>query len=231
VTVGGTATDHTGPYALLADVPVLDGALPTRFALALIPVIAFVLASAVDRALRHGSRAVNLAVPTVVALIALPLVPTPLPTTERPAVPRFFTGGGWRSCVKPGGTLVPVPVPNPGDPDKMRWAAAADARFAIPEGFFIGPYGAGGRASVGVFSRPTSQLLNHVFETGAVPAVTPDDRAQAQRDVAYWHASCLVLATNGTQFNVAALGRTMTLLFGPGQPAGDVMVWRVASTG
>ncbi|MDT5036963.1 MAG: hypothetical protein QOE03_2148, partial [Micromonosporaceae bacterium] len=104
VTVGGTATDHTGPYALLADVPVLDGALPTRFALALIPVIAFVLASAVDRALRHGSRAVNLAVPTVVALFALPLVPTPLPTTERPAVPRFFTGGGWRSCVKPGGT-------------------------------------------------------------------------------------------------------------------------------
>jgi hypothetical protein len=227
VTVGGTPTDHTGPYALLAGLPVVDGALPTRFALPLIPIIAFVLATAVDRALRHESRAVQLAVPAVVALAVLPLVPMPLPTTERPAVPRFFTGGGWRTCVKPGGTLVPVPVPNPGDPDKMRWAAAADARFAIPEGFFIGPYAAGGRASIGIFSRPTSQLLNRVFETGTVPPVTPDDRAQAQQDVAYWHASCLVLATNGTQFNVAALGQTMTLLFGPGRPAEGVTVWRV----
>jgi hypothetical protein len=231
VTVGGTPTDHTGPYALLAGLPVLDGALPTRFALALTPVFAFVLATAVDRALRHDSLAVRLAVPAVVILVALPLVPMPLPTTDRPQVPRFFTAGHWRDCVKPGDTLVPVPVPNPADPDKMRWAAAADARFAIPEGFFIGPYAAGGRASVGIFSRPTSQLLNRVAETGKVPAVTPEDRARARADVAYWHASCLVLATNGTQFNVAALRQAVTLLFGPGQSVTDVVVWRVDPTG
>jgi hypothetical protein len=224
--VGGMPTTHSGPYRLIAGLPVVDGALPTRFALAMIPVIAFVLANALDQALRDGRRPVRIAVPSIVALALVPLVPPPLPTVPRAPVPRFFTEGHWRSCVRPGGTLVPVPVPNPADPDKMRWPAAANAAFAIPEGFFIGPYAAGGRASVGIYSRPTSQILNTVERTGTVPVITADDRARARADIAYWHASCFVLADRD-QLNAAALRRTLDALLGTGQRVTDVTVWRV----
>jgi hypothetical protein len=147
---------------------------------------------------------------------------------DRTPVPTFFTEGHWRRCVRPGGTLVPVPPATPADPDKMRWPAAANAAFAIPEGFFIGPYAAGNRASVGIYSRPTSHLLSKVEQTGAVPQITTADQARARQDVAYWHASCFVLANRG-QVNAPELRQTMDALFGPGQPVADVTVWRVGA--
>jgi hypothetical protein len=225
VAVNGVRTGQGGPYRLLQGVPVIDGALPTRFALVLIPIMAVVLATALDRALRDGRREVRLAVPAVLALALLPVVPKPLPTAERPPVPRFFTEGHWRSCVRPGGVLVPVPLPSPAKPDKMRWPAAADVAFAIPEGFFIGPYAAGGQASIGIYSRPTSQLFNKVESTGTVPEITDDDRARARDDLAYWNASCLVLADTD-QPHGAELRQTLEALFGPGRHDVDVTVWR-----
>ncbi|NJC64880.1 hypothetical protein HC028_10245 [Planosporangium flavigriseum] len=225
IVVNGTRTGQSGPYRLLHGLPVIDGALPTRFALVLIPVFAIVLAMMIDRALRDDRRDLRLLVPAIAALALLPLVPKPLPTIERAPAPRFFTEGQWRECVRPGGVLVPAPLPNPGNPDKMRWATAANAAFAIPEGFFIGPYAAGGRASIGIYSRPTSQLLNAVERTGMVPEITAADQDRAREDIAYWGASCLVLADRD-QVNGVQLRQTLEALFGPGRQAADVTVWR-----
>ncbi|HEY0700175.1 MAG TPA: hypothetical protein VGD43_20515, partial [Micromonospora sp.] len=47
--VRGEPTGVTGPYSLLLGLPVVDGALPMRFALALVPLIATILVVAVDR--------------------------------------------------------------------------------------------------------------------------------------------------------------------------------------
>ncbi len=52
VTFDGKQTGLPAPYALIADVPVINGALPTRYALALIPLISVALAYAVSAALR-----------------------------------------------------------------------------------------------------------------------------------------------------------------------------------
>jgi hypothetical protein len=225
VVVNGTPTEHSGPYRLLHGIPVIDGALPTRFALALIPIIAIVLATAIDQALRADRRGVRLVVPTIVILALLPVVPKPLPVVERAPVPRFFTEGHWRGCVRPGGVLVPVPPPNGGNPDKMRWATAANAAFAIPEGFFIGPYAAGGRASIGIYPRPTSELLKGVERTGTVPPITAEEQAAARADLAYWNASCVVVADDH-QPHAAELRQTLAALFGPGQHVSDVTIWR-----
>ncbi len=51
ITINHQPTGHSGLYKLVADLPMLDNALPTRFALAAIPPIAFILATAVDAAL------------------------------------------------------------------------------------------------------------------------------------------------------------------------------------
>ncbi|HEX6969945.1 MAG TPA: hypothetical protein VF174_14200 [Micromonosporaceae bacterium] len=224
VVVDGRRSGLPGPYALFVDLPVVDGALPMRFALAVIPIIATVLVLAVDRALRSGRLGHRLGA-AVVALALLTVFPTPLPTAERPELPEFISGGHWRTCVEPGGVLVPVPLPTPREPWPMRWGTAANAEFGMPEGFFIGPYGAGGTASMGTYRRPTSALLAEVAETAVVPPIGERERRQAADDVAFWGASCVVLADGTPRLEV--LQATLNGLFGPGERVADAWIWRV----
>jgi hypothetical protein len=119
---------------------------------------------------------------------------------------------------------VPVPVPTPQEPDLMRWPAAANLDFGIPEGFFIGPYGQDGRSSIGIYPRPTSLLLADVYKTGNVPAIGDDQRNQTRADLAYWKANCVALAHVP---NEAALRSTLEQLLGPGTPIKDTWTWKV----
>ncbi|MFI6268270.1 hypothetical protein [Micromonospora zamorensis] len=224
VVLGGTRTALPGPYALIGGLPVVDGALPMRFALALLPIIATLVVLAVDRALRGTGRARRL-VPLAVGAALLPIFPTPLPTAERPAVPEFVSGGHWRQCVRPGGVLVPVPLPTPKEPWPMRWATAADAAFGLPEGFFIGPYGRGGTAAMGTFKQPTSALLADVARRGDQPAIGDEQRRQAARDAEFWGASCIALADDAP--HAESLRATLEQLYGPATRIADAWIWRV----
>ncbi|WP_406077351.1 hypothetical protein [Micromonospora sp. NBC_00858] len=224
VVLGGTRTALPGPYALLAGLPVVDGALPMRFGLALLPIVATLLVLAVDRALQSTGRARRL-VPLAVVAALLPIFPAPLPTAERPALPEFITGGHWRQCVRPGGVLVPVPLPTPKEPWPMRWAAAADAGFGLPEGFFIGPYGRGGTAAMGTFKQPTSALLADVARRGDQPPIGDEQRRQAARDADFWGASCVALADDAP--HVESLRATLEQLYGPATRIADAWTWRV----
>jgi hypothetical protein len=224
VVLGGTRTALPGPYALIGGLPVVDGALPMRFALALLPIIATLVVLAVDRALRSTGRARRF-VPLAVGAALLPIFPTPLPTAERPAVPEFVSGGHWRQCVRPGGVLVPVPLPTPKEPWPMRWATAADAAFGLPEGFFIGPYGRGGTAAMGTFKQPTSALLADVARRGDQPAIGDEQRRQAARDAQFWGASCIALADDAP--HAESLRATLEQLYGPATRIADAWIWRV----
>jgi hypothetical protein len=228
IVVGGERTGLPGPYSLIDGLPGVSAALPGRFALVAVPLFAVLIALAVDAALAGGARTagVRLVVPLAVVAAMAPIAPVPLPTVERRAVPRFFTDGYWRGCAAGGGVLVPVPPPEPRRPESMRWAAAAGVGFALPEGSFIGPYGEGGRASLGAFPRPTSQLLARVADTGVVPEVTDLERDAAAEDVRFWGARCFVLAAQPQE---AALRETMVRLFGAPQQVADVSVWRVGT--
>lgn len=224
VVVDGERTAVPGPYALLSGLPVVDGALPMRFALAVLPLIATLLVLAVDRALRGTGRARRL-VPAAVGVALLPLLPTPLPTAERPPLPEFVTGGHWRQCVEPGGVLVPVPLATPKQPWPMRWATAADAAFGMPEGFFIGPYGRGGTAAMGTYAQPTSALLAEVGRRGGQPVIGDEQRRQAAKDAEFWGASCVALA-DGTP-HADSLRGTLEQLYGPATRIADAWTWRV----
>ncbi|HEY6748110.1 MAG TPA: hypothetical protein VI357_20640 [Mycobacteriales bacterium] len=245
--VNGVRSSIPGPYALLADLPLFQSALPTRFALAVVPLLATVLVLAVDRALAAPAppslppgdpepakppagrarfrRSARFAVPGLVVAGLVPIFPTPLPTADRPPVPEFVTGGHWRDCVQPGGVLVPVPLPTADEPWAMRWGAATDAGFGLPEGLFIGPYGPGGNASMGTGKRPTSTLLADVAKTGAPPAVGDRERRQARLDLDFWLASCVVLDPGAP--HPQALYTTLSALFGPPTRIADVWAWKL----
>ncbi|MGE5831074.1 MAG: hypothetical protein ACM30G_22320, partial [Micromonosporaceae bacterium] len=224
VILNGHRTWVPSLYKTIAKVPVINGALPTRYALALIPLIAVLLAYAIDAALRNGGYA-RVLVPVAVVAALVPLSPKPLAATERPAVPEFITSGAWRECVRPGGVLVPVPLPTPAKPDAMRWPAATNVAFAIPEGFFIGPYGPEGHSSIGTYSRPTSVLLRLVADTGEIPVIDDGIRAQARADLAFWGADCVALAQEPRQ---EALRATLDQLIGPGVLIRDTWTWKVS---
>lgn len=240
VMLDGEPTGFPSLYRLIAEVPVIDAALPTRYALAVIPLIAVIVVDAIDavratdagrlrEAVQHAvpvraSRVAPAVVPVGLAAALLPLFPVPLAATDRDPVPAFITTGAWRECVPEGGVLVPVPLPTPYEPDTMRWAAAANAAFGLPEGFFLGAYGPEGRASVGTWKQPTSGLLADVAATGQVPTITDEMRARARVDLEFWRADCVALAPVP---NAVALRSTLEQLLGPGTPIADTWTWRI----
>jgi len=223
VTVNGEQTGWPSLYAILHDVPVVSGALPTRYALALIPLGAVLLAYAMDAAIRRGPIP-GLVVSAMVVSALVPTLPRPMATTDRDHVPDFIATGAWQECAPKGGVIVPVPLPTPRNPDLMRWPANAKAAFAIPEGFFIGPYGPGGKSSLGIYPRPTSSLLAEVAKSGTVPEIDDAVREQARQDLAYWRADCVALAKVP---NEGPLRTTLEHILGPGQLIADTWTWRV----
>ena len=222
VVVNREPTTVDGLYVLLKGVPVIDGALPLRFALAAIPLIAILLVLGLEQARRHHLLAVRVAVPVLVAVALLPLIPAPLPTEDRDPVPVFYSEGHWRQCAEPGEVIVPVPLPTPPEPEAMRFATAQNVAFGLPEGFFIGPYGRNGNATIGTWKRPTSALLAQVARTGRLEPIDDRVRAQARTDLARWKASCVVLTEHPYH---EQLRLTVEDLLGPGQRVADAVIW------
>jgi len=222
IVVNREPTGLEGPYQMIKGIPVIDGALPLRFALAAIPLVGVLLVLGLEKARRSSLPAIHYGVPAAVVLALIPTVPAQLPTTDRPAVPAFYAEGHWRQCASDGDVIVPVPVATPPQPEPMRFAADQNVAFGMPEGFFIGPYGRYGRATIGTWKRPTSALLAEVAKTGREPVVDNNMRAQAKVDLTRWKAKCVVLTAHPQH---DALLHTLQALLGPGKPVSDAVIW------
>jgi hypothetical protein len=223
VNVNGFYTGLPSLYRAVANIPVVSSSLPTRYALALIPLIAITIALTLDTTAR-SRRPVRVAALTLVAAALVPTIPAQIPTESRAAVPVFVTSGDWRQCAPEGGVIVPVPLPTPTEPDVMRWPAAANQAFGIPQGYFQGPYGENGSASMGVLPQPSSSLLADVDASGEVPPITDDTRQQMREDLAFWKADCVALAHGDHE---QALKDALEQLLGPGTRIDDVLTWKV----
>jgi hypothetical protein len=232
----GKATSVKGPWNLLADLPLFDSVVPTRLALVITPLFGVILAVLLDQMVfAPREDGPGLGVPgrvvwSVAAVAALfPLIPTPHPSTDRDYVPVFFTSGTWRSHLPADATVVPVPGGWWEYLEAMEWSTTANLDFRIVGGYFLGPnpYSPTGEAAYGPAAPPTMQLLGDVSNNGTVPQVSPDQVAQAKADVAYWHATTLVLSERHP--NTDQLRQTVDELFGPGEHVDDVWVWDVRS--
>ncbi|MFF3847035.1 glycosyltransferase [Streptomyces sp. NPDC002328] len=219
-----TDTEIPGPWAPLAGLPLLESVIESRVAMICAPVLGMLLALAVGRLATARSLGTQYAGLLAVCLALLPLVPAPLKSAPRAATPAFFTGGAWEAYVRPGESLVPVPLPEPLAADALHWQTEAGLGFRMPGGYFNGPYGDGDRSGVyGVPLNFTASLLKDVRDTGIAQVIDDRARAEARRDLAHWRAGALVLVP---QPRDAVLRETVEKLVGrPGRWVDGVWVW------
>ncbi|MEH0928467.1 hypothetical protein [Micromonospora sp. CPCC 205558] len=231
-------TGVPGPWAALENLPILHSVVPTRWALAITPIIGLLLAYGAERAreLAYAHPAargqVRFVTATVLTMALLPIVPTPLPVARPDPIPTFVTSGAWRPYVAGGRSVVTLPLPDTTYAEPLRWSAATRLDMPLARGYFLGPDTRPTAdppkvALFGAVPRPTSSFFNTIRRTGAVPPITPQSRVQAVDDLRYWRAGVVI---SGPHEHEAALRRGMTELTGI-QPVftGGVWVWDVRS--
>ncbi|PZF99760.1 hypothetical protein [Micromonospora deserti] len=230
----GKETGVPGPWAALENLPVLHSVVPTRWALALTPIVGLLLAYGAERARTLAARhpaarpRIRFVTATVLTMALLPILPTPLPSTRLDPVPDFVTSGAWRPYTSGGRSIVTLPLPDTHYADPLRWSARTRLEMPLARGYFLGPDTRPGKDRVALFTatpRPTSDFFDTIRKTGAVPPITPQARVDAVDDLRYWRAGAVVL---GPHRHADALRRGMTELTGV-RPThtGGVWLWDV----
>ncbi|BFU47858.1 hypothetical protein [Krasilnikovia sp. MM14-A1004] len=234
----GINTGVAGIWSVLHSVPVLNSAVPTRWALAIAPVVGIVLALGVQRGVelvrtQPSTRGpVRVAMITAVVMALVPLAPTPLVTKPMEPVPDFVTSGAWRQYVDDNHTVVALPLPDSSYPDPLRWSAYTHQDMRIAGAYALlpnqNPLDPTDRTAL--FSppwRPTSGLMASIKQGNPTPEITDTRREMTLADLRFWKAGAVVLAPQSRDFEML---RVMTDLLGF-QPTwtGGAWVWNVRS--
>jgi hypothetical protein len=228
ILVNGHRTSIPSPIGLVSHLPLMRSLIILRLGLVTMVAVGVLLALATDR-VRSFARTAGPRIPVrliagiVGAAVLLPLVPKPLPMIERdPAIPAFITTDRWRGYVADGRTLV---YAAPTSKTNLAWAAAAGARYAIVQGYFLFPRSkTDTRARWETPGRPTQVLMDAVMN-GYVRRVDDADRAAARDDVRFWKADAI--AVGAREPGVGPMRDAVTALFGPPRLVAGAYVWDV----
>jgi hypothetical protein len=236
IRLNGADTGVPGLWSLLHSVPILNSAVPTRWALAIAPIVGIVLALGCQRAsdlmkTQPAARGpVRVAMITAVAMALVPLAPTPLRTTPMDPVPTFVTSGAWKQYVDDNHTVVALPLPDSSYPDPMRWSAYTGQDMRIASAYALlpnqNPLDPTDRSAL--FAppwRPTSGLMTSIKQGNPIPEITETRREMTVADLRYWKAGVVVLTP---QVRDIEMLRAMTELLGF-QPTwtGGAWIWDV----
>jgi hypothetical protein len=202
--LNGINTGVPGIWAVLHSVPVLNSAVPTRWAMAIAPAVGIVLALGVQRAFdlvkaQPSARGpVRVAMITAVAMALVPLAPTPLTTAPIEPTPAFVTSGAWKQYVDDNHTVVTLPLPDSGYPDPLRWSAQTGQDMRIAGAYALlpneNPLNPNDRTAL--FSppwRPTSGLIASIKQGNPIPEISDTRREMTLADLRYWRAGVIML--------------------------------------
>ncbi|GAA2592736.1 glycosyl transferase [Winogradskya consettensis] len=213
----GQETAWPGPlFFVTAETPLLNLMTPGRFAYAVVGCVAVLLALGWDRLRVPRPGLWRLAI--VAALY--PLLPTPLLAQVDSPPPVFISSGAWRPYVRPGHTMVPVPLPSGwSGRDTLSWSAATGQEFAVPEGYFLGPSDSG-EAQLGASGSRLSYLVWRALSDGRAPEITADDVAVIDREIQRWNGSVVVMRAG-----YEPLRELLDSVLGSGNAVQDVWLW------
>ncbi len=232
-----TETGIWMPYAALQHLPLFDSALPSRLALVVSSVAGIMLTVVADWVAAHRSDQghVTTAITAAFVVALLPLVPTPLLTRNRAPEPPFIANGIWKQYVPDGAALSALPFAVNLADDGQRWQAYTMARggkqYKIPDGYFLGPGGAGNTGQVGANWHLTDWIFFRAAEYGYITPIDDYYRDQARKDFAYWNIHAVFLADDITgpegPLYRSAVEIVATSLLGQPKRVGGVLLWPI----
>ena len=231
INMNGRSTGYGGPWGFVNHLPLFDSVVPTRLALVVTPIIGCLLARAVAMVrTTPAGRARRLTAPLGAALLVaalVPLVPTPLPTQERPFVPVFFTGGAYRDHIPRDGIAMGIPPGWSPALHHMQWQTGADLGFRIYGGYFFAPSpGAPTRVARFGASYPDRIMqLDQVAQHNNALVLTAADREVWLAELRGIRVTTILMPAH--HWAAKALRDTMAQIAGPGTLVEGVWVWQL----
>jgi hypothetical protein len=183
--VDGIVTPVGLPWAVVAGLPLMGSALPSRLMTIGFLGVGIVAAYACARALT-APRPWRIAVGLVLFAGLVAIVP-PLPYPSMAATsPAFFKPGGDVEKLPPGSVVLITPFSSKQSTDAMYWQAVAGYRFRMPEGdaFTPGPY-------LGPHPSFLQSTLDQL-DAGGTVTVTPAARGIALADIKIFGVTTIV---------------------------------------
>jgi hypothetical protein len=200
--IGIPRYDHLGkhiplPALILYKLPLINQAFPVRYALFITLFVGIVLAVALQHLHErgwsarsvHSTRRWTVALPTLVALLALfPLVPAwPYPDQGNVHVPKFFTTSDV-DRLAPGTVTLVYPYAMNTDISPLLWQAETSFRFRMLGGYFLVPAPGGWQ-----FYTPTTvEATLTDLRTGPAPVRTAALRSQLIDELREWKVRAIV---------------------------------------
>ena len=211
------------PWALLSHFPIIESALPNRLSIFVDGAAAVLLACGIDFArkrLGNGPPAVGL-VALAVAVTLASLLPRPLPESPAAGLPTGWNAAFSALHLRPGATVLVIPVPTATLTAALRWQAESGDRISLIGGYFQGPAFNGHAYIDGNGFPPLAAYLNDLY-SGNV-ALTSPSTSQARSTLARWDPAAVVAAAGSRPALRAYL---VGLLGPPTLSTGDMLVWR-----
>ena len=222
--LGGHRTGVPLPYTVLAHLPLLNGAIPSRwfayvwlFAALLLALILDALHTHVAGGTRGSHRLGAFAASLLlVVCVVIPLIPAwPYPAAAA-SVPAWFTDGARSLPV--GSTAVVYPLSSPRSSSAMLWQAMADMQFRMSGGYavFATPTGA-------TFDSQPSALHSALVAcfAGHSPALAPAATRAQLRAI----GASTVVVVPGTR-GASCAARLFERALGQAHPTQGVLLWR-----
>jgi hypothetical protein len=227
VAVGGHTVLRHGPMSLLDHhLQLFDSVVPTRFGLALIPVIAILLAFSVRAAATACDVRAWYGWAVVLVAALLPIAPTPVLAGQAAPVPGFFTSGQWRQYVHDDQSVLSGNARGGSASfTAMGWDNATGQGYRMVGGYFLVP-DEHGRGAYGALGRPTTALLTDIVRYGGTRQITAAQRAAFRADLRYWHTAIVVLSPDAPHHD--ELRYALNQLTGqPARQVQGVLLWDV----
>ena len=209
------------PWEPIAGLPLIEHALPGRLTLYVYLAIAAMVAIAIDHALSLDLRRAAVRVGAIGLALAF-LLPAPARTSDSP-VPPFFTAWDEQGIADDDVILFAPWFTNGAGADPMLWAAFAEARPRMYEGYVYVP-DAKGRPRYGPPGGRLAELMMLVQDLGVRAALGPENRAGAIEELR--QAGISVVIVGPLRYRTEMIELFTDLLGRPPIEVDGVQLWR-----
>jgi hypothetical protein len=219
--VGGVDWHWPLPGLLINGLPLMNSAVPGRLTVYVWLAIAALIGLAIDGALAGNGRRAAARL-TLIGLALVFVAPKPL-STSTTAVPEFFRTWNEQGVASDQTILVAPWFYDGAGAAPMLWAAVAEARPRLYEGYVYVP-GPDGRAQYGPRPGPVGNLMIDIQDNGTQPVLSDADRVAARQQLTTDGISVVLVGPMGHRDAMVAL---FTDLLGvPPVETGGVELWR-----